>query len=147
MSIEQLKEDLNAVVSAVPFGPLVTPQELGAYLKDNLVPFIASAVDELEEIDSSVEDLVHQSVDVLHEETAEVFAGIITSGVVMANELLSRAGNDQRIIALVREWKKVAAQGEEILTEITIPDPLADSDDLDDEETPNPKPLEKGATE
>lgn len=139
MSIEQLKEDLKAVISALPSGPLTTAAEMSAYLKNNLLPFMESAVGELEEMDGTIEDLVTQAQDVIHEETAKVFAGIITSGLILVNELRARIGNDRRLLDACKEWENLAKQGSELLEDITIPD------GEDPEEPEGPELVEPGA--
>jgi hypothetical protein len=126
MSIEQLKQDLKAVISSLPGGPLTTAAEMSAYLKNNLLPFIESVVTEMEEMDGSIEDLVTQTPDVLHEETAAVFTGLITSGLTLVKELedlAAKTGDSQRLKPLIKEWRELAEQGMEVIEDITLPDP------------------------
>ena len=130
MSIVQLQEDLQAISKAIPDGPLVSAAELRDYIRNNLVPFLSAQVSEVEEMDGAISDIVNQSEDVLHQESAEVFIAIITSGLLLINELATRIGNDQRLLAAIKEWKKVAKRGEEIVNDITIPD---DEDEDPDE--------------
>jgi len=131
MSIEQLKQDLKAVTSSLPSGPLTTAAEMSAFLKNNLLPFIDSAVTEMEEMDGSIEDLVTQTPDVLHEETAAVFTGLITSGLALVKELedlASKTGDGQRLKPLIKEWRELAEQGMEVIEDITLPDPDPETD-------------------
>jgi len=143
MSIEQLQQDLKQVAEAAKAlaGPLVTPSEIAVFLRDNLVPLIESHIGESAEMDESIYGLVQEAEDVLHEDNAAVFAGIITSGAVLVTELGHRAGNDQRLLKLIKEWRALAKQGEQILEDITIPDdPEADAEgegeSMDAAETP-----------
>lgn len=122
MSIEQLKEDLKAVIGRVPTGPLTTAAEIGGYLKNDLLPFIESTVGEMEEMDGTIEDLVNQAQDVIHDATAQVFLGIITSGLLLVRELRTRVGSDRRLLDACKEWEDLARQGSELLEDITIPD-------------------------
>jgi hypothetical protein len=88
-------------------------------------------------MDGNIEDLVMQAQDVLHEENAEVFAGIITSGIILAKELeelAAKTGDSKRLQPLINEWRELASQGSELLEDITIPDP--DPDQADPPETP-----------
>jgi len=129
MSIEQLKQDLKDVTSALPTGPLVTAAEMSAYLKNNLLPFIESAITEMEEMDGSIEDLVVHGQEVLHEENAALFMALITSGTTLAKELeelAAKTGDGKRIALLIKEWRDLAEQGAEVLEDITIPDPDAE---------------------
>lgn len=128
MSIQQLQADLSEVIKALPAGPLVSGPDLADYLKHNLLPLLESHVNETAEIDEAVENLVKHEADILHEETAAVFASVIVSGRELAKELAARMGNDQRLHKLVKEFREVATEAEAILDEITVPD--------DEEETP-----------
>lgn len=123
MSIEQLQADLEQVATACPTGPLVSAPDVADFLRNNLIPFIAAHVGETSEMDEAIDNLVHQEPDILHEETAGVFASIITSGRVLADELYKRIGTDQRLRALIKEYRDLAAKGSEILDEITVMDP------------------------
>lgn len=134
MSIEQLKEDLKAVIGRVPTGPLTTAAEMGGYLKNDLLPFIESTVGEIEEMDGTIEDLVLHTEDVLHEESATVFVAIITGGMALVKELedlAAKTGDSQRLKPLIKEWRALAEQGSELLEDITMPDPEPET-----EETP-----------
>lgn len=129
MSIEQLQKDLGTVTSKCP-------SDLGAipdYLHNYLLPFLETTVEELSAVDEVVYGLVHEAEDILHEESGAVFAGIITSGMAICTELAQRAGNDSRIMKLVREFRDLAKQGKEILEEIVM---------VDDDGEPEPEVAE-----
>lgn len=143
MSIEQLQADLKQVITAVPSGPLVTAPEIGSYLKNNLLPLFQSLADELGEVDDSVCDLVNRAVDVLHEDNAQVFAGVIASGKLLVGELRTRIGSDRRLLDAIKEWETLAKEGVQILEDITIPD---DEDPDEGDEQPEP-PGEEGKAE
>lgn len=147
MSMEQLRDDLKQVVGRLPTGPLTSAADVAGYMKNDLLPFVASMIDEIGEIDESVEDLVHQTPDALHEETSAVFAGIITSGVVLANELKARVGADKRLLDLIKEFFALVKQGEEILEEITIPDPEPDEPEPEVEAAATDRPSDEGKAE
>lgn len=123
MSIQQLQSDLEEVKKALPTGQLVSSQEVMDFLKHNLVPLIESHVNETAEIDEAVHDLVTHEADILHEETAGVFASLVVSGRELAKQLMSRAGKDPQIAALCKEHLDLCEQAEEILDEITVDDP------------------------
>jgi hypothetical protein len=147
MSMEQLREDLKQVAGRLPTGPLTSAADLAGYLRNDLLPFVATMTDEIGEIDESVEDLVHQTPDALHEETSAVFAGIIASGVILANELKTRVGTDKRLLDLIKEFLALAKQGEEILEEITIPDPEPDEPETEAESDKANKLPDEGKAE
>lgn len=130
MSIETLRADLKANLESLKTMALPTADALKSHLVNNLWPFIDAVVDEVDEIDESVEDMV-AGTEVIHTATGEIFTGLIVSGEVLVTELVQRAGNDQRILALVREWRELAKQGKDILEEIVIPDPDPEPDDED----------------
>jgi ABC-type transporter Mla subunit MlaD len=109
----------------------VTAGALGAYLKNDLVPFLSAVTTELEEVDGSVGDLVQRAAEVLHEESAAVFAGIITSGAVLINELKTRIGSDRRLQDAIKEWESLAKEGTQILDEIVFPYEPEDEDEAE----------------
>lgn len=134
MSIEQLQGDLQQVVEAAT--AIVSPDAILPFLQNNLFPWLESMTEEMAEMDSAIEEAYHEMPDVLHSESAEVFAGIIASGTVLVAELRRRVGNDQRLLAMAKEWTQLAAKGKEILEEITIPDP----EEGDEETQPDGEP-------
>jgi hypothetical protein len=134
MSIGTLKQDLEQVVSSIPQGPLATTADVADYLRNNLVPFVSNVVDELSEVDDCIGALVNEAEDILHEDNAEVFAGIITSGKVLVSELRIRVGNDKRVLALIREYEILTAKGVQILADIVVPDDEEDDEDEEDGE-------------
>jgi hypothetical protein len=135
VSIDTLKQDLKQVVESIPQGPLVTAADLADYIRTNLVPFVSNLVDELSEVDDCIGALVNEAEDILHEDNAKVFAGIIASGNLLVSELRIRVGNDKRVLSLVREYEILAAKGVQILGDIVVPDdPDEDPDDPDDDD-------------
>jgi hypothetical protein len=136
MSVETLKQDLQQVMEAIPAGTLATSEGLSSYLRNNLVPFIATVVDEVGEQDDCIEALVHQAEDILHTDNGAVFLGLITSGRVLITELRARVGNDKRLLALCREWEALAKEGAQILDDIVVPDEDDDEDVDPDPEDP-----------
>lgn len=135
MSIAQLKQDLTQITEAATASNL----DPAAYMRDNLLPWMESLVNEVNEMDGAIEDLVHESADVLHEENGAVFAGIIAGGLALATELAQRAGNDPRLIKIIREYRDLAKQGSAILEEIVLPDDEDDEEgeaEGDDDEAP-----------
>ncbi len=141
MSIEQLREDLKQITGAA--GGMAGDIGVASFLQDNLLPWLESLTHEVSEMDGAIEDLVHESADVLHSENAAVFAGIIAGGLAIAAELTTRIGNDQRLLAVVRDFRQLAVQGREILEEIVIPDEDEDEDE-EAEDGPETKPAHEG---
>jgi len=137
MSIEQLQQDLTQIMGRLLANPPTTTADLVLFLSDNLLPWLQSQAEELGEMDEAIEDVVHQSVDVLHPESGEVFAGIITSGTAIAAELATRAGNDARLLKVIKEFRTLAARGTQLLEEIVLEDDEDDDeDDEDDDDAP-----------
>lgn len=147
MSIETLQEDLKANIAHVQsqLGPLTSASELVAHLQNTLWPFLESLVEDMEQIDGCVDELYHQSEDILQPETGAVFQAMITGGLVIAQELKKRlAANteDLKLRKAVGEFEALANQCTGILQEITIPeddeedaeDSDEDDEDADDEE-------------
>lgn len=130
--IDQLKEDLASVISRMPSSELTTSADLRKFLVDEMLPFIGTLVDEIAEQGDDIATLAEQSDDILHSESAAVFAAIIVTGRVLMSELKKRAGKDATLIAQVGAWMGLATQGEKLLEEIT----LEDSEDGDEDEAP-----------
>jgi len=140
--VEQLQTDLTAILDTLNAHPPQSVPGLVLFLQDNLLPWMASAAGEMKEMDSAIEDLddiVHANVDVLHTENAQVFAAVIASGLALALELSQRIGNDQRLLKVIAEYRKVAKESEALLEEITVPDNPEDQEDEDDDEDEEPK--------
>lgn len=133
MSIEQLQSDLDAIKKALPSGALVTTDDVLGFLKHNLLPFIESHVAETVEIDESVEALVANEPDILHEDTATELHGALDLFEVVTKELAERMGNDVRLHALVKESRGKLEKCRLILDEITVADP---DDEPDSEAEP-----------
>lgn len=128
MSIETLKQDLKQIMASAPRPTFaegdgsVTAERVAGFLANDLLPLIETLVDEVSEQDECIEAMVNQTEDILHEENAAVFSGIIVGAAALVAELRTRAGNDKRLLTMIREWQTLAAQGKTILEEITIAD-------------------------
>jgi hypothetical protein len=101
-------------------GPSPPPDIMWGFVVNELLPYLESLTQEVGEMDEALQEVVEEMPEALHGESAAVFAGIITSGRVLINELANRAGNDTRLQAAIREWRKIATKGEALLEEITI---------------------------
>jgi len=134
MSIEQLQSDLDAIKKALPSGALVTTDDLHGFLKHNLLPFIESHVAETVEIDESVEALVANEPDILHEDTATEFHSALDVFEVVTKELAERMGNDARLLSLVKESRGKLDKCRSILDEITVAEPDDEPDSESDAE-------------
>jgi hypothetical protein len=147
--IEDLKTELKRMEEGVAEGASsnASAESAWAFMRDSVVPFLSLVVDEMGEMDETLEEAYHEMPDALHAETAQVFAGIITSGAILVQELRTRVGNDQRLIRMIKEWTQLAADGTKILSEITIPDRGEDDDDDDEGEgdAPDAPATEGGA--
>lgn len=133
MSIEQLKNDLNQITNSCESTSEDSPS-LKSWMVNNLLPWAAALTDEMEEMDGVLEEVVEQSEDVLHTESGQVFAGIIAGGLVIATELGQRAGNDQRVLKLIKEFRALAQKGTDLLEEIVIAESPAEDDDAEDDD-------------
>jgi hypothetical protein len=145
MSIRQSKTDLQQIVTELTSTPPATALELTSFLQDNLLPWLEALTHEVGEMDQVIEDLVHESVDVLHSDNAAVFAGVIAGGLALATELATRIGGDQRLLAVIRDFRQLAVQAKEILEEIVIPDDEEEEEDEDEDEDDKPPPIAEKA--
>ncbi len=136
MSMETLRIDLKSITEAAPkFSPVESDyvERLDGFIHNQLLPWMDNQVTEMQ--DDAVYALVHQTEDILHSENAALFMSIIeTAEQLIGAELRTRVGNDQRILNLIGAWKKLAAQGREVLEDIVIPDEEDEEEDDDDTE-------------
>lgn len=145
MSIDTLRQDLRDIINAAPKGgALATADDAVQFMRANLLPFLESLLDEVGEMDDSIEDIVHQSVDVLHADSAAVFAGIIEGGATLITELKTRCSGDARLLSMIKDWENLANQGREILEEIVIPEDEDDEDGEDGEDESEKDAHEEG---
>ncbi len=142
MSIEQLKSDAAAVVAALPSGPLVSAADMAAYLKNNLLPLFGDFVDELGEMDAALAEMVTGAVDVLHTDNSAVFLTLIEGGAKIIADLQAKIVElggtvTGEIAQAIKEWDSLAADGREILEDVTFDGPDDDDEDenQDDEES------------
>lgn len=116
--------DLDALV--------LDPRKLAAFLKaelaDNLYPLLEGSVDAIEEdvvahvdeLDDAVEELIDQSEDVLHPETAAQILGVFEICKIVCKELDSilPALKDEVRRRRLKELVKSARQGIEVVAEV-----------------------------
>lgn len=148
MSIESLKQDFATVMASAPKATPMVPVEAGdlsSFLHNNLLPWLENVTEELGSIDEVVEDLVHQTPDVLHTENAELFASLIVTGRTLMTELKQRIGTDQRVGKLIKEWTAMADEAMTVIEDIVIPD--EEDDEEEDDETTPAEPSAPGGAE
>lgn len=132
-AVEALKNDLKEMIDrAAALGSSPTPDVIWSFVTNEFLPYMESLTQEVGEMDEALQEVVEEMPEALHGESAAVFAGVITSGRVLINELAKRAGNDARLLAAIQEWRKLATKGEALLEEITI---VVESPDADQEPT------------
>lgn len=119
---EALAKSLN-VVSTV--GDVV------AHIQHVLWPYLRSLVEETLDIDATVHDLVHETDDVLHPETAKIFAGLVVGVEGLVSHFLPTIdkAKDPKIHAGLVQLRALARKAAEILEEITMPEVDEDEDD------------------
>lgn len=137
MSIEEIRSDYAAICGQLAdMNPALTStSDVVLFLRNNLVPFQENLIAELAEMDETVSDIYHRADDILQPETGGMFAAVIAGGMGFANQLkarLTKSPDDQKLVAAIKEWEKLAMEACETLDEITIPD--ADDDEDEDEE-------------
>lgn len=125
MSIETLQSDLKEIIARAKPGP--GPETRGAdaawsFITNDLLPWMETLTDEIGQMDEAVYAAVQGTEDVLHSDSAELIVGLIASGAVLIRELETRIGNDQRVLALIREYKTISKEVSSLVEEITIPD-------------------------
>jgi hypothetical protein len=132
--------------------------DLHAELSNNILPILAGlfegigedVLDELADHEGAIDELMDQSTDVLHPDTAVKIAGTIEFGKAIAIELetlVKKVKVDdltrKRIKDLISTFREGAAASLDIIQQITIPlDELPDDEDEDDVEGEEPDDAE-----
>jgi hypothetical protein len=121
-------------------------------LAENLFPLLEGLVEAiqedvcapLDELDDAVDELIDQSEDVLHPETAAQIVGVIEVGKLLCNEMdmLLAALKDDVRRKRVREMVKAYRQAAEVVTELVVNMTLDDEDEptKDGEKKPGAEP-------
>lgn len=136
MSIEQLKDDLQGVITRCPSGPLTTAAEMSRFQKDELLPMMMSMLDVMDDMDAALGAVIEQSEPMLHEEEAKVFAAIIEGGRQIAVALKARLQpSETDLNILVDGFMLQADAGAKLIEEITYAGPAEDDDDDEAEDT------------
>lgn len=145
MSIETLKSDLDDIVKSA--NELQQPQpDVFAWLTNHLLPWTQSLTEEVAEMDKAIQDLVDESVDVLHSDSAELFARIIAGGAKMAAELRTRVGDDRRVLKEVADYVALLGQGKSLLEEIYIADDEEEEEGEEEDDQSEEEQTSPGAT-
>ncbi len=132
MTMETLQADMTDLSARTKgLSSLSTTGDLVDFLKKNLVPFIASHVDESVEIDGCVNDMLENAEDILQTETAEQFSRVIALGTALSDALSTRSPSPEEA-AVISEFRKEAATALATIAEITV---LEVDDDEDEDET------------
>lgn len=132
--IEQLKQDLSDMIKRMPDGPLVSAADMRKYMADDMLPFLVTLVDEVGEMDDTIDTLAHQSEDILHSESAAVFAGLIVAGRTLMAELKKRAAKEPELLAQIGAWSALSEQAERLLEDITLEEEEEESDEPADDD-------------
>ncbi len=137
MSIDDLKADLSTnMAQAKMLGPMSTVGDIANHINNVLWPFVENAVNEIEDIDEITSDLYHGAEDILQPETGALFATVIAGGAGLVSELEKRLVQpaDAKLLAAIREWKRLAAEAGTVLSEIVVVAAEGDDDEEDDDD-------------
>lgn len=142
--VETLRSDLQGIQERFRAGTDRSAEALWNLLGDEIFPFLESLTNEMGEMDEALEEVAEGMPEALHAETSAVFVGIIASGRVLIADLARRIGNTEpKLSAAIREWRKLAQEGEQILQNVTVV--VEEEDDGDRLEGPDEKPVAEGS--
>jgi hypothetical protein len=136
VSMDEVKADLKANLASVKdmIPELTTSADIVRHLKSTFWPFVENLVAEIDDIDDCVAEIAEGS-NVLQEDTAQTFAGLITSGAVLVGELKRRLGpDDEKMVVMIQEYERLAATAGRLLEDIVM---ATDDDDDDEDEDEN----------
>jgi hypothetical protein len=132
MSIETLKADLQSIIKSTAFGSTENVEtfliNVRSLITDQLFPWLENVANEIGELDETVEDIVHQTAEVLHSDTSDMFAAVIAGAAPLMLELEKRAAGEPGVLNAIKEWRELANEASQVLDDITIPDPVEATD-------------------
>lgn len=116
------------------------PVDVRTYNHNTLWPFLEAVLDQVKllaqhasETDETIQDMIEQSSDLLHADTAKEIGKPLTLALVVANELEKRLRPDEvKLRAMLAELRASAQTALATLRQISI------NDDAEDEEAPAP---------
>lgn len=132
MTVESLKADLQSNLQTLTtMGPLTSSADIVLHLKNTLWPFVESLVTEVEEQDECIENLLNGAEEIIHPETAKVFANVIVAGLGIAKALEDQSPGNAAVKRAVDAFRGMCKVAQETLEEVTV---LEDPDDEDEDE-------------
>ncbi len=137
MSLETLKADLKAnIAEAKKLSGMSTIQEVVDHLNTVLWPTMEALVDEVDEIDSCVEDVVHGAPELLHPESGAVFAAVVTGAVTVSQALKARITKEAEpaLYKVIEELERNCRNANKILDEIVLEESEEDDDEYEDDD-------------
>ena len=125
--IESLRGDLKHNLKALEGAPL--PVEVKKYLKATLWPFLESLVDGVSALDAvqdeqgdAIDELIEESGELLHGETATDLIEVLTMGGELVAELKKRILPGDPLLARIEDFGLRAAKAMEKIAEISVDD-------------------------
>lgn len=137
--VESLKGDLHRNVKALEAAGL--PPEVKKYLKGTLWPFLEAIVGGVEAVDGVLEEqaealdeLIEESSELLHGETASEIITTLSLAGELAAALKTKLLANDALIAKIEEFGIKAAKVMETVAEISVDDTEAEGDDEKEED-------------
>jgi len=151
MGLAELKADINIVrerLAGLSSSEIDVKQEL----TENILPLLSAMVDEQEtaeaelaDLGDTIDELVEQSGDALHPETATKIMEVVGMGMILAKEIeviFAKGRVDdltkKRLKPVIKKFRTDATVVSQIIAEITIPDDPEEPDEDEDEEIEKP---------
>ena len=132
------KKDLASMASL--------PVDVRQYFANEVWPFFEAALDVIDEQQGTIDELIEQSEDYLHAETAKEIGKPIGIGFALADELEKRLGPaDGALRTVIAEYRQSAAVAMATLRDIAIPDDADDGDEGDEEDDGDDADDQEGA--
>jgi len=133
VSLDELQSDFAANSAQIKaLDPTTsTTSDLVKLIKFTLWPFVQNMVMEMSEIDDAMQDVIDNAEDILQEETAGLFAGVMLGAAALIAELEKRLTlpADAKLVKSIRDWKAALVEANTVLAEITIETPEPPKDE------------------
>jgi len=128
-TLEDLRSDLKKKDLA---SMAALPVDARQYFANEVWPFFESVLDVLDEQQGTIDELIEQTEDYLHADTAKELGKPIGIGFAIADELEKRLAPQDQLRGLIAEYRSSAATALATLRDIAIPDDVDDGEEAED---------------
>lgn len=123
MGIPELESDIKRNLTAT--GTAGLPPEVAAYMTNFVWPMFESVTEEMSSMAEAIDELIEQTDDILHQDTAATLAEPLAIALTLATALEQRLGQtpqDQFLRSQVKQLRRSVKAAEALFDQITVMD-------------------------